>query len=112
MVPAILFAIGLGVWFWGMNYDRAIQVPNESLVRCGLWLMGCCGGLYGALLIVVWWREIVDSMRSSRLHHRVEREQNRAYYRSEVTASAARLAAPSGPSEASTESMAESISER
>lgn len=112
VVPAILFAVGLGVWFWGMNYDRVIQVPNESLVRCGLWLMVCCGGIYAALLVADWSHAISFAVRSSKLHRKVEREQHRAYYKSEATASAARLADPSGPSEASTASMPESISER
>ena len=57
-----------------MNYNRAIQVPNEKLVNCGLWLMGICGGVFALLLIADWTRKIRQALYDARFERRVRRE--------------------------------------
>ena len=77
ILPAILFGLGLAVWYWGMNYNRAIQVPNDDLVQCGLWLMGICGGIFALLLITDWTKRISNAIRDASFQRQVRREMRR-----------------------------------
>ncbi len=65
ILPGVLFVIGLAVWYWGMNYNRAIQDPDDDLVQCGLWLMGVCGGIFMLLLLIEWISRIVTAVKDT-----------------------------------------------
>ncbi len=81
IMPAILFAIGLAVWGWGMNYHGAnAGIHNDNLVECGAWIMGICGGIFLLLLLVDWSRRLSRSMKDARLHRAAERERHHGHH--------------------------------
>ena len=80
ILPGILFGAGLLVWGWGMNYNPAIQVPNDNLVQCGLWIMGICGGIFALLLIGDWLKRIRTAIRDARFQRQVRREMRRIHH--------------------------------
>lgn len=83
IMPAVLFAIGLLVWGWGMNYND-LDMPNDRLVTCGGWMMGICGGIFALLLLADWTnraKKAIRDARERRERRESEREQHRSRHR-------------------------------
>lgn len=80
IMPAVLFAIGLMVWGWGMNYN-GLDLPNDRLVTCGGWMMGICGGLFALLLLADWTNRAKKAIRDARERRASERELHRFHHR-------------------------------
>ena len=83
IMPAVLFAIGLLVWVWGMNYN-GLDLPSHTLVTCGGWLMGICGGIFGLLLLADWTnraKRAIRDAREARERRKAEREERRSRHR-------------------------------
>lgn len=83
IMPAILFAIGLLVWGWGMNYN-GLDLPSDTLVTCGGWMMGICGGIFALLLLADWTnraKKAIRDARERRERRESEREQHRSRHR-------------------------------
>ena len=80
IMPAVLFAIGLLVWGWGMNYNGLDQ-PSHGLVTCGGWMMGICGGIFLLLLLADWTTRAKKALRDARERHELERERHHSHRR-------------------------------
>lgn len=79
IMPAVLFAIGLIVWGWGMNYNGLDQ-PSQSLVTCGGWMMGICGGIFLLLLLADWTNRAKKAIHNARQRRETERTHRREHH--------------------------------
>ena len=79
IMPAALFAIGLAVWGWGMNYNGLDQ-PSQSLVTCGGWMMGVCGGIFLLLLLADWTNRAKKAIHNAHERREAERKLHREHH--------------------------------